>query len=286
MRQLTRKIIGAGLHSEMIGTGLFSLKALLAVLAIGLALLASACGGGIAQDKVEELEQKVAALEDRISELEGKQVQPTPGPTIMDMDTRSMGPLQEIGLIENYAATRFFPKWMVVVRDIPVRIYMTRLHREHVNQFTIEPFYRSSRVIMPGEIGVFEFLPDQVGEFKIRNVGHDFEATLVVVDTEEEARQRISEREAQMYSLIHSIDEFQIFPDKLVIQKDIPTRIHNISLIDEHRVSVDPLYIPDDFNVKPKEISIFEFTPDSAGEFTILHEVHGITGHLIVEDHQ
>ena len=89
-----------------------------------------------------------------------------------------------------------------------------------------------------------------------------------------------------MYSLIHSIDEFQIFPDKLVVQKDIPTRLHNISLIAEHRVSVDPFFIADDLNVKTREISIFNFTPDSAGEFTILHEIHGITGQLIVEEHQ
>ena len=41
---------------------------------------------------------------------------------------------------------------------------------------------------------------------------------------------------------------------------------------------------PDDINVKPREISIVEFTPDTAGKFTILHEVHGITGELIVEE--
>ena len=204
----------------------------------------------------------------------------------MGMDTMRMGPVQEIGLIENYAATRFFPKWMVVVKDIPVRIYLTRLHREHVNQFAIEPFYRSVQVILPGEIGVIEFLPDQVGEFKIRNVGHNFDATLVVVASEAEQRQQISERGVQMYSLIHSIDDFQIFPDRLVVQKDIPTRLHNISLIAEHRVSIAPFYIPDELNVKPKEISIVEFTPDSAGEFSILHELHGFTCSLIVEENQ
>ena len=77
-----------------------------------------------------------------------------------------------------------------------------------------------------------------------------------------------------------------MFPDKLVIQKDIPTRLHNISLIAQHRVSVDPFSFPDDFNVKPGEIAIVEFTPNSAGEFTIFHEIHGITGKLIVEEHQ
>ena len=91
--------------------------------------------------------------------------------------------LQEFAIIENYAATRFFPKTIEVVKDVPVKLYPTKLHREHVNQFAIEPFYRSNNVILPGEIGLIEFVPDQVGEFKIRNVGHGFEATLVVVET-------------------------------------------------------------------------------------------------------
>ena len=193
---------------------------------------------------------------------------------------------QEIGIIENYAATRFFPRWLVVVKDMPVRLYLTRLHREHVNKFTIAPFFSSSDVILPGEVGVIEFLPDQVGEFKIRNVGHNFEATLVVVETKEEARRRIVERGVQMYSFIHSLDDFRIFRDRLVVQKGIPVRLHNISLTAEHRVSFEPFHIPEDINVKPKEISIVEFTPDRTGEFTILHEIHGITGQLIVEEHQ
>ena len=171
-----------------------------------------------------------------------------------------------------------------VVKDIPVKLYLTRLHREHVNRFTIAPFYDSSKVILPGEIGLIEFLPDQVGEFKISNVGHNFHATLVVVETEKEAKIRIEERGVQMYSLIHSIDDFRIFPNRLVVQKGIRTRIHNISLITEHRVSIEPFDVPTDLNVRPKEISIVEFTPDKAGEFTIRHELHGFTGQFIVED--
>ena len=96
---------------------------------------------------------------------------PTPTHNAM-MDSMEESNVQEIGIIENYAATRFFPKWMVVLKDVPVRMYLTRLHREHINRFTIDPFYDSSEVILPGEIGVIEFVPDQVGEFKIRNVGH------------------------------------------------------------------------------------------------------------------
>ena len=163
-------------------------------------------------------------------------------------------------------------------------MYLTRLHREHVNKFTIAPFFSSSEVILPGEVGLIEFLPNQVGEFKIRNVGHNFEATLVVVKTKEEAKRRTLERGVQMYSFIHSLDDFRIFPDRLVLQKGIPVRLHNISLTAEHRVSFEPFHVPEDINVRPREISILEFTPDRTGEFTIRHEIHGFTGELVVEE--
>ena len=268
----------------MIAIGSVPWKASVAVLSVGLTLIAMACGGGVSEERVKELEEKIAGLEEKIRELEGATGQATP--IAMDSGDGSMGTaaVQEIGLIENYAATRFFPRWMVVQKDIPVTIYLTRLHREHVNQFSIEPFYRSTKVILPGEIGVIEFVPDQIGEFKIRNVGHGFDAMLVVVESREEARQLIAGRDIQMYSLIHSVDDFQIFPHKLVLQHGIPTRVHNISLIAEHRVSMEPFDTPEDINVMPREISIVEFTPDMAGQFTIRHEIHGFTGELIVED--
>lgn len=191
--------------------------------------------------------------------------------------------VQEISIIENYAATQFYPQNIVVLKGIPVKLYLTRLHREHVNQFTIQPFLSSSDVILPGEIGVMEFLPDQTGEFKIRNVGHNFEATLMVVETEEEASQYVTGRGNQMYALIHSVDDFQIFPGQLVLQKDIPVTIHNISLIAEHKVSFNPFFAPDDINIRPKEITAIKFVPNETGEFTIKHELHGFTGKLVVK---
>ena len=93
----------------------------------------------------------------------------------------------------------------------------------------------------------------------------------------------MAERGRQMVSLIHSIDDFRIFPDRLVLQVGIPARIHNISLVGEHQVSFGPFEDPDDINVKPREISILDFTPGEPAEFTILHELHGFTGELIVE---
>lgn len=202
---------------------------------------------------------------------------PTPRPTTVKPT------VQEISIIENYAATKFFPQNIVVLKDIPVKLYLTRLHREHVNRFTIQPFLDSSEVILPGEIGLMEFLPDQVGEFEIRNVGHDLAAILVVVRTEEELRQYIAGRGKQMYSLIHSVDDFKIFPDRLVVEKDIPVTIYNISLIAEHEVSFNPFFAPDDINIRPREVSSIKFTPGQVGEFTIKHELHGFTGKLVVK---
>ena len=185
--------------------------------------------------------------------------------------------------IENYAANIYFPKNIVVLKDIPVKIYLTRLHREHVNKFTIAPFYESSEVILPGEIGIIEFVPDQLGEFKIHNVGHGNQADLIVVETQQESRDYIAGRGKQMYALIHDVDEFRIFPDRLVVQKDVPVTIHNIGLVAEHQVSIEPFEVPEAINVKPKEISRFEFMPHEVGVYTIKHELHGFTGTLVVE---
>ena len=137
-------------------------------------------------------------------------------------------------------------------------------------------------MILPGEIGIIEFLPDQTGEFKIRNVGHDFEATLVVVETVEEKNRYIAERGRQMYALIHSVDEFRIFPDRLEVQAGIPVTIHNIGIIGEHKVSFKPFHEPEDLNVRPREITSISFTPETPGEFEIRHEIHGFTGTLVV----
>ena len=210
----------------------------------------------------------------------------TPPPTMASM--AGMSPeapeVQEIGLIENYAANQYFPRNIVVLKDIPVRIFLTRLHREHLNNFRIDPFFSSTKEFLPGEIGVIEFVPDQVGEFKIRNVGHGNEADLIVVETQQEAREYIEGRGKQMYALIHSVDDFRIYPETLVVQSGIPVTIHNISLITEHQVSIESFQTPEDLNVKPKEVSQFKFTPEESGVFTIRHELHGFTGNLIVDD--
>ncbi len=258
----------------------------LGALLIAIAVASVACDAGASEDSMPTLEARNAELEQQIATLEATIEQLTGGSDQsmdMDMDMTTGEAVQELSIIENYAATRFFPQWMVVLKDVPVRMYLTRLHREHVNRFSIDPFYQSSAVILPGEIGLIEFTPDEAGEFKIRNVGHGFEATLAVVETPAEARQLVAERGRQMFALIHSIDDFRIFPERLVLQAGVPARIHNISLVGEHQVSFGPFEDPDDINVKPREISMLDFTPDQPAEFTILHELHGFTGELIVE---
>ena len=210
----------------------------------------------------------------------------TPRPTLEAMSGMmpEMSLVQEISIIENYTATRFWPRNIVVIKDIPVRMYLTRLHRGHVNRFTTEPFFSSAEVILPGEVGIIEFTPNQLGEFKISNVGHGFDADLIVVETQAEANEHVANRGIQMYALIHDVDQFRLFPETIVVSKDIPVTIHNISLVAEHQVSIEPYEMGEQINVLPREITRFEFTPDAAGNFTILHKIHGFTGKLIVEE--
>ena len=59
--------------------------------------------------------------------------------------------LQEVATLENYAASQFFPATMIVIRDVPVKLLMARLHREHINQFyyraiRLRQTFRSSRI--------------------------------------------------------------------------------------------------------------------------------------------
>lgn len=190
--------------------------------------------------------------------------------------------IQELALLENYAATRFFPDPIVVLQGIPVRLYFSRLHREHINTFAIEPFFTTSAVILPGEVAILEFLPNAAGVFKIRNVGHGFEATLLVVEDAEEATAWRSEAGVQKLALIYRLEDGQIFPQRVVVDKDIPVRVYNLGLDAEHRVSVPPFYTAAAVNVGPQEISTFEFTPDQAGTFVIRDELHGLEATLIV----
>ena len=87
--------------------------------------------------------------------------------------------------------------------------------------------------------------------------------------------------------MIHSSVQAQVIPSTVAVFKDIPLTVYNISLDDPHYVSILPwVPAPDPAgaaNVLPRAINTFQFTPDKAGSFDILHTVHGFHGTLIVE---
>ena len=190
---------------------------------------------------------------------------------------------QELAEIENYRSNRFYPDRFVVIMGIPFRLYITRLHREHVNRFTIEPFVRSTAFFAPGKMGFIEFTPDQTGEFRIRNDGHAYEAPLVVVNSAEELRQHWASRGMQEFSLIHDFSESQVAPNRLVVQLNLPLRIYNTGLGGQDKVSIPPLYMPAATNVEQGKITVFDFTPTITGEFPMIYEKHNLVAILVVE---
>jgi hypothetical protein len=185
--------------------------------------------------------------------------------------------------IENYAANRFYPDSFVVVQGVQVRLHITRLHQEHVNRFSIEPFVRSTAFVPPGTRGFIEFVPQQTGEFRIRNEGHGYEASLSVVGSTEELGARWTSRGLQEFSLIHDFNKSQLAPQRLVVQQGVPLKVYNTGLGGQDKVSVPPFYLPASTNVEPVKITVFEFTPAMAGEFPIIYERHKISGTLVVQ---
>ncbi len=200
----------------------------------------------------------------------------------MGAETPTDPAIQELALLENYAATSFFPDTIVVRKDIPVKLYFTRLHSEHVNQFSIEPFFSTSDVVLPGEVAIFEFLPDEVGEFKIRNEGHGFEATLVVVEDAQEEASRRAEQSVQEFALIYGADDAGVIPKEITVEKDIPVKVYNLAIDGERRISVLPFYSPTSVNVGRMEITTFEFEPNESGTFKIIDELTALEATLIV----
>ena len=190
--------------------------------------------------------------------------------------------VQQLALLENYAATSFFPDTLVVVQNLPVRIYFSRLHREHVNRFSIQPFLESTEVILPGVVAVFEFVPARVGTFLIRNEGHGFEATLIVVVDEESAAATWADLGKQQVALIYRMEDERIFPSEVRVFEGVPILVFNLALDEEHQVSVPPFYVAQQPNVGPGEISTFEFTPDGGGSFIIEDELLGLEATLLV----
>ncbi len=88
--------------------------------------------------------------------------------------------VQEFKLVQTVFPPSFNPDPLIVQKGIPVKIYVTTTQREHVNRISILPWVRSSDVLLPGKVTIVQFTPDRTGEFKIRNIGHDFAGTLIV----------------------------------------------------------------------------------------------------------
>lgn len=77
---------------------------------------------------------------------------------------------------------KFSPDPLTVKKGVPVRLLMKALQREHLNQVSIRPFVTNVTLEPPGKATVIEFVPTATGAFKIRNLGHDFEGTLIIVE--------------------------------------------------------------------------------------------------------
>ena len=91
--------------------------------------------------------------------------------------------LQEFEMTMNVFPTgKFSPDPLTVKKGVPVRLRMKALQREHLNQISIRPFVSNVTLEPPGKVTVIDFTPTQTGTFKIRNLGHDFEGTLMVVE--------------------------------------------------------------------------------------------------------
>lgn len=123
-----------------------------------------------------------------------RSVQPTPSPEIPPQESikepevpqkpqePEVSDQQEINLEQSVYPGFFSPDPLIVKKGIPVKLSVTTKHREHINRISIQPWVSRSDTLSPGKITVINFTPDQIGEFKIRNIGHGFEGILQVVE--------------------------------------------------------------------------------------------------------
>lgn len=185
-------------------------------------------------------------------------------------------------LYENY-----YPDPIISIVNQPLRLLVTSDRVEHVNRLQIIPWIQSTDIVRVGQILTVEFTPDSIGTFKIRNLGHQFTGDIIIVEDSAAVDAKYIELGEQGASLIHSNALTQIFPSTTRVLEDIPLTIHNISLDDEHWISILPWVIapPTDTtgNVLPRNVTAFQFTPDNTGSFVIQHTVHGFSGTLIVD---
>lgn len=97
--------------------------------------------------------------------------------------TAEAAAVQEFEMTMNVFPTgKFSPDPLTVKKGVPVRLLMKALQREHLNQVSIQPFVTNVTLEPPGKVTVINFVPTQTGTFKVLNLGHDFEGTLIVVE--------------------------------------------------------------------------------------------------------
>lgn len=106
-----------------------------------------------------------------------------PQATQAEKSAQAPAPVQEFEMTMNVFPTgKFAPDPLTVKKGVWVRLLMKALQLEHVNQISIRPFVTNVSLEPPGKVTVIEFTPTRTGTFKIRNLGHDFEGTLIVVE--------------------------------------------------------------------------------------------------------
>ena len=116
-------------------------------------------------------------------ELEEPKALPAPEVPVQELPLPSSQlKIQEFDLEQSVYPGYFSPNPLIVKKDIPVKLLVTTKQREHINRISIQPWISSSDTLSPGKVTIIEFTPDQVGEFKIRNIGHGFEGILKVVE--------------------------------------------------------------------------------------------------------
>jgi len=122
------------------------------------------------------IQQTETQIEEEVKE------QPTEGNKTETKKETEVTTFQEFSLTENIYPGYFEPEEITVKKGVLVKLHISSKQYEHINRISILPWVESSDVVVPGKPITIEFTPDKVGEFKIRNIGHGFEARLTVVE--------------------------------------------------------------------------------------------------------
>ena len=191
--------------------------------------------------------------------------------------------LQELALIQRYESgeSRYYPDPIVVLQDVPVEFYITTIQAEHKNKISVGPFVVTTEPVVPGKIRATLFTPEDPGEYTILNLGHGFTGKLIVAQDAQDLLQKRAARGFQEFSLLYGADG--VFPRRIFVQKDVPLKLYNIGLREEHMVSFDPFLGPTQ-TITPNDVTEIEFVPDRVGVFPIQDQTFNLAANLVVVD--